>query len=402
MSDGIGALPTPAQAHAIIRESVPVTEVELRPLLALNGRVLRQSVHAERDQPPFHRVAMDGIAIASSSWDAGRREFRILGVAAAGAPPLTLTDPAACIEAMTGAMLPAGCDCVIPVEQLERTATHARVVQEVPVTPMLNVHTQAADSRRGDELLSSGTVMNAPEIAIVASAGLDAVQVARQPRILVISTGDELVEPGQPITDWQIRRSNAYAVVAALQARGFDNVHHDHLPDDLEVLRTRLRTHLDAYDTLVLSGGVSMGRFDHIPQVLTELGVAVLFHKVAQRPGKPLWFGVRKPGKAVYALPGNPVSTLTCCVRYVIPGLYAAMGTALTPQPVMLGGAVTPSRELTLFVPVKLDKSPDGTAVAMPYPTKGSGDFVSLRGTHGCIEVPPGTTPGACVSFYPW
>ena len=137
----------------------------------------------------------------------------------------------------------------------------------------------------------------------------------------MISTGDELVEPGKPLADWQIYRSNVYAVLAALQRRGYRATRRTiTCPTILRSLRTRLRAHLDAHDVLILSGGVSMGRFDYVPQVLAELDVRVVFHKVAQRPGKPMWFGVGAGGQTVYALPGNPVSTLVCLTRYVFAG----------------------------------------------------------------------------------
>jgi len=133
--------------------------------------------------------------------------------------------------------------------------------------------------------------------------------------LAVISTGNELVEPGEPVLAHQVRRSNAYAIVSALRERGFQRVADDHIHDDPRELRERLKFHLETHDVLVLSGGVSMGRFDLVPKVLEELGVRAIFHKVAQRPGKPLWFGVAPSGAAVFGLPGNPVSTLVCLTR---------------------------------------------------------------------------------------
>jgi molybdopterin molybdotransferase len=396
---------SPLEAEAAIASRVPVASTETLPLINCQGKVLAQAIAAERDQPPFHRVAMDGIALASSAWERGSREFKVVGIQAAGAPQSALPDPANCIEVMTGAVLPAGCDCVIPVERLERKGDFVRLAADVIASPWLNVHLRGLDSRAGDALLEPGTVLRAPEIAIVASAGLACVRVAAQPRVMVISTGDELVEPGEPIHDWQIRRSNAYAVVATLQRRGFARVSHDHLPDDLDTLRERLRIHLDTHDVLILSGGVSMGRFDFVPQVLTELGVTTVFHKVAQRPGKPMWFGVRAPDKAVYALPGNPVSTLVSCVRYVIPGLFASMGATPEPAPQVLIDQDVEVPALSIFLPVKLGTDATGRQVAGPRPTKGSGDFIALKGTDGFIELPAGprtAAAGSNAAFYSW
>jgi len=396
---------SPPEAEAAIAAHVPAAAPETLPLIALQGKVLREAVFAERDQPPFHRVSMDGIALASSAWERGLTGFRIEGIQAAGAPQGALADASSCIEVMTGAVLPAGCDCVIPIEKVERLGDVAHLAAGVTATPWLNVHVRGLDSRAGDSLLAPGTLLGAPEIAIIASAGLPCAQVSAQPRIMVVSTGDELVEPGEPIHDWQIRRSNAYAVVAALQRRGFMNVGHDHLPDDLGILRERLRVHLDTHDTLILSGGVSMGRFDFVPQVLNELKVSTVFHKVAQRPGKPMWFGVRAPDKAVYALPGNPVSTLVSCVRYVIPGLYASMGANRESPPRIPLEREVEIPALSVFLPVKLQADAAGRQVASPRPTKGSGDFTALKGTDGFIELPAGprvAAAGSTAAYYPW
>ena len=185
------------------------------------------------------------------------------------------------------------------------------------------------DSRQGALLLAAGTRLSAPEVAIAAGAGMARVRVSAQPMIVVISTGNELVEPGEPILPHQIRRSNVYAITASAAAAWL------HARRRRSRARRRGRADAapqastcDTHDVLILSGGVSMGSSTSCPRVLEELGVSLVFHKVAQRPGKPLWFGVSHAGAAVFALPGNPVSTLVCLARYVLPALFAAMGQA--------------------------------------------------------------------------
>ncbi|MFO7276250.1 MAG: molybdopterin molybdotransferase MoeA [Pseudomonadota bacterium] len=381
---------TPAEADKLIAQHLPCLPIESLPIAQAAGAVLRENVYAERDQPPFDRVAMDGIALDSSAWRAGVRRLRIQGVQAAGDPPLTLEARDACIEVMTGAMLPHGCDAVVPVEQIETKDGVASIQSDV-VEPWQNVHRRGSDSRQGALLLSAGTRLSPPEIAIAASAGMPRIRVSGQPAVVVVSSGNELVEPGEPILPHQVRRSNAYAVVAALRRHGFQRVADDHVPDDAAVIRSRLEFHLHTHDVLILSGGVSMGRFDLIPKVLEELGVRVVFHKIAQRPGKPLWFGVSQGGPAVFALPGNPVSTLVCLARYVVPALFAAMGQKPTPpEKIALADAATVSAPLTTFLPVRLETDDWGRAWAIPCPTNGSGDFTSLAGTHGFVELPPG------------
>jgi len=166
-----------------------------------------------------------------------------------------------------------------------------------------------------------------------------------------------------------------------------------------------LHSHLETYDVLILSGGVSMGKFDYIPQTLGELGVELAFHKVAQRPGKPMWFGVGPHGRTVYALPGNPVSTLVCLTRYVYPGLAAAAGEAPSaPTRIAMAEAFEVKNALTFFLPVKMQTDERGQIHAVPCPTKGSGDFTSLKGTDGFVELPGpvSLTRGASVPFYRW
>jgi molybdopterin molybdotransferase len=253
------------------------------------------------------------------------------------------------------------------------------------------VHRRGTDTRQGALLLSTGARLRAPEIAIAASAGMARIRVSSQPMLAVISTGNELIEPGEPILPHQIRRSNAYAIVAALRRHGFQRVADDHMLDDAAEIKRRLKFHLETHDVLVLSGGVSMGKLDFVPKVLDELGVQTVFHKLAQRPGKPMWFGVASSGTTVFALPGNPVSTFVCLSRYVLPSLFAAMGQdPLPPEKMALGGEVVNSTSLTFFMPIRVEVDDWGRAWAMPCPTNGSGDFTSLAGTDGFVELPPG------------
>ena len=312
---------SPSQAEHLIEQQLTCLPIESLPLVQCVGAVLRENIYAERDHPPFDRVSMDGIAIDSHAVATGQREFVIQGVQAAGDPPLTLTSTQHAIEIMTGAVLPLRCDAVVPVEQIRLGDGRATLLGELKVAARANVHARGSDCLQGTALLHSGIRLGAPEIAIAAGAGMARIRVSAEPTISVISTGNELIEPGDPIEPHQIRRSNVYGIVAALRRRGFQRIADDHLPDDLDALRRRLRVHLDTHDVVILSGGVSMGKFDLVPQALADLGVREVFHKISQRPGKPMWFGVAPSGTAVFALPGNPVSTLVCLARYVIPGL---------------------------------------------------------------------------------
>ncbi len=397
---------TPAEADLLIGQHLQCLPIESLPLAQCAGTVLRENIYAERDQPPFDRVAMDGVAIDSQTVAAGKRSFRVQATQAAGDPPLTLAAAGDCIEVMTGAVLPVGCNSVVPVEELTVARGQVTLAPGARVEPWQHVHRRGSDTRQGTLLLSSGVRLRAPEIAIAASAGMARIRVSSQPMLAVISTGNELVEPGEPVLAHQVRRSNAYAIVSALRERGFQRVADDHIQDDSRELRERLKFHLETHDLLVLSGGVSMGRFDLVPKVLEELGVRAIFHKVAQRPGKPLWFGVAPSGAAVFGLPGNPVSTLVCLMRYVLPALCGSLGQ--NPQPaerVALGAPVSVTAPLTHFLPVRFEQDDWGRTWAAPAPTNGSGDFTALAGTGGFVELPPGPNTyakGFVTRVYRW
>jgi molybdopterin molybdotransferase len=402
----MASLLDPQSAEKLIGAHVSRLPIESLPLSQCGGAVLRENIYAERDQPPFDQVAMDGVALASSAAAGGRRTFKVQGTQAAGDAPMTLASPEHCIEIMTGAVLPLGCDAVVPVEQLTSADGRVQIDAQVQPLPWMFVHRRASDRAQGALLLSSGSVLHAPEIAVAASAGMARVRVSSQPAIVVISTGNELVEPGEPIAAHQIRRSNAYAVATALRQRGFRRVADDHLPDDAALLHARLRRHLMTHEVLVLSGGVSMGRFDLVPKVLEELGVRCVLHGVAQRPGKPMWFGTSSDGRAVFALPGNPVSTLVCLMRYVVPALYGAMGVpAAARERVALSAPIQWQPALTGFMPVRVAHDDWARPWATPCPTNGSGDFAALALTDGFVELPPGPADlakGYVARLYRW
>lgn len=379
---------------------------ESRPLEQCVGQTLRQDVYAERDNPPFDRVCMDGIAVNSDALGRGRLRFSIEATQAAGSPALTLSSSENVLEVMTGAMLPHGTDCVIPLEEYDLREGIVSLKAPVRGDPYRNVQRRGSDSQPGVPMLKAGSRLGSPEIAVAASAGLASVSVSRQPKFVVVSTGDELVEPGQPIAEHQVRRSNAYAVVAALREHGFEEVGNDHILDNEEMLHDRLARHLAERDVLILSGGVSKGKFDFVPKVLKDLGVQEVFYQVAQRPGRPMWFGIGAEGQSVFGLPGNPVSTLICLIRYVVPAMASAMGAPRSPpEPIALASPVQLGRSMSSFVPVLVRYDDLGRPSAIPRPPNGSGDFLALAGTDGFVELPPRSDafpPGFVADLYRW
>jgi molybdopterin molybdotransferase len=349
---------------------------------------------------------MDGIAIASAAFEAGRRRFRIESTQAAGAPAVRLNGADNAIEVMTGAILPKGTDCIIPLEEYDLEGEIATLKPRATGVPSRNIQWRGEDSDRNVAMLSAGIRLGAPELAVAASAGFARLSVTRQPRVIAISTGDELVEPGEPILEHQVRRSNAYAIVGALCQRGYAHVANDHIRDDETTLTERLKKHLAEQDVLVLSGGVSKGKFDLVPKVLETVGVRQVFYQVAQRPGMPMYFGTGPDGQAVFGLPGNPVSTLMCLVRYVVPALVLLSGrTARPPAHMPLGATVKFGRAgTTYFLPASVRIDDKGAPTAMPTAPNGPGDFLALTRTDGFLELPPPAPfePGFVARFYRW
>ena len=394
------------QAERLILERMPRAPARREPLERCAGRVLAEEVFAERDQPPFDRVTMDGIAIAYLDWWRGTRRFAVAGTQAAGAPRLNRPGPEQCLEVMTGAMLPGGCDTVIPVERLTRAGSEIEIDAGAEVAERQFVHAQGSDRGRGTRLLQPGMRIGAAEMAVLASAGRAEVSVSALPRVAVVSTGDELVDVGEPLATHQIRSSNDRALEAALLGHGLAEVSRARLPDDERTLLDAIQRLHAEHDALILSGGVSMGQFDFVPAVLERLGVELVFHKIEQRPGRPMWFGVTRDAKPVFALPGNPVSTLVCAARYVLPAFRASIG--LEPyraEHAVLTAAVQLRARLTYFMPVVLESASNGVLHATPRPTNTSGDFITLAGTDGIVELPhgpPAYPEGAAVRLFRW
>ncbi len=393
-----------AQAQALIAQHMPRFDSERVPLDEAAGRVLRQRVLAERDQPAFDRVMMDGIAVR---WhEPMQRRLRLAGLQLAGMGEQRLDDPEACIEVTTGAMLPAGCNCVIPVEQTRRDG-EAYVLPE-HYAPAKNqfIHPRGSDCRQGEVLLEEGARLRGPELGVLAANGVAEVEVAAVPAIAVVSTGDELVEVDAALGPGQIRRSNDRALAATLRSHGLHRITLAQVVDDLQATTAALGALIERHRVVVLSGGVSMGQRDYVPAALAALGVRKVFHRVAQRPGKPMWFGVAANGHVVFGLPGNPVSALVGVTFYVRPAVEAAMGLTDAPvERVVLADAVAVNAALTCFVPARVENDELGRALATPASVRTSGDFSSLPHTHGFVELPPGSSPvpvGTVVPFHRW
>ena len=408
---------TPAAAEKLIFTHLAPFHREDCPLAQAHGRMLRGDVCADRDLPPFDRVTMDGYALRAASLSAGVTHFRVEGVQAAGMRPFKLGAAAdACIEIMTGAVLSVGSDCVVPYEETARDpATAAGFTSETTVSVSAAaaqflaghaIHRRGSDHRAGAVIVREGTRLTGREIAVAAACGYANLTVTQSPKIAVIATGDELVDVGARVAPHQIRRSNDHALSAALAAAGYPLTSRFHLRDVRHEIEHLLWHILAEYDVVLITGGVSKGKFDFLPAELDRQGVKKIFQGVAQRPGKPFWFGQSARHTPVFALPGNPVSAYTCLHRFVLPALAHAGGLVPTaPRPVALAAPVSWRAKLAYLLPVKLSSGPRAELLATPDPFNTSGDFAGLVGTDGFVELPPGPADfpaGTLAPFYPW
>ncbi|MBD2653634.1 molybdopterin molybdotransferase MoeA [Synechocystis sp. FACHB-383] len=361
------------------------------------GLVLAESIEADRDYPPGDRVMMDGIALAWSEYNQGRRQFKLLGTVAAGDRQCILPDQSGCLEVMTGALLPQNCDLVIPYEEVAIADHQVKIVDLRSRNPGEFIHSKASDCRSETVILESASKLNGPAWSIITSFGKTKVKVKQTPRIQIISTGDELVEVTQKPEAHQLRRSNLYGLQVSLQSRGFQNLNLNHLADDQEVIISHYQRAKLEYDILIYSGGISKGKFDYLPKVWSELGVTKYIHGVAQKPGKPMYFGVDHQTKTVIiGLPGNPISSLVCLHRYFLDN---------PPICAQLTRDFTFKKDLTYFLPVKRSYTPQAVIKAEPLPVKNSGEFIALANSDGFLELPQHQAyfqAGECFPFYAW
>lgn len=372
----------------VLRETVAfgVEEIDFNESL---GRVLRENITADREMPPFNRVSMDGIAIKTSIFESGRREFKIENVQGAGSEQLILSSEDHCIEAMTGAMLPKGTDAVVPYEliQIENGIAH---VQLEEVQYFQNIHSQGLDRKKNELLVPTNTKISPAEIGVFATVGKSKIQVSTLPKVAIISTGDELVEVNEFPKPYQIRKSNVHTLYSLLKSFVI-TPDLFHISDSKEQLRNEINSLLEKYDVLMFSGAVSKGKFDYLPEILNELGVVKQFHKVRQRPGKPFWFG-KKEQTTIFAYPGNPVSTFVSCLKYFVPWLHKSLHLSVEDQNfAVLGEDFLFKPELTYFLQVKI-KNKGGRLIAFPIAGNGSGDLANLTNNDGFLELPSNQT----------
>ncbi|WP_298882202.1 molybdopterin molybdotransferase MoeA [uncultured Polaribacter sp.] len=377
------------EAKNIILNSTQDFGVEEIPFINSVGRILKEEIVADRDFPPFNRVSMDGIAIDFKEFSSRLRSnrqltFKIEGIQAAGSEQLSLLNSENCIEVMTGAVLPNNADTVIRYEDVTIKNGIATINIDT-INEKQNVHKKGKDGKVGEVLISENKIISAAEIGVLATVGKSTVKVAKQPKVMIVSTGDELVGVDEVPLEHQIRRSNVFTLVSLLERLHISS-ETAHITDDKPFLKEKIEVFLKENDVLLFSGAVSKGKYDFLPEVFDELGVEKLFHKVAQRPGKPFFYG-KTADCNIFGFPGNPISTFVNCLAYFYPWFYKSVGVEQKVETAILGEDVSFKPNLEYFLQVKLE-SKFGHLVAFPIKGNGSGDLASLVNTDAFIQLP--------------
>jgi molybdopterin molybdotransferase len=334
------------------------------------GRVLAENVFADRDYPPFNRSAMDGYAIKLEDWESGIRKYHVAELILAGQPSSVKLEKGCCYKIMTGAAVPEPANMVIRVEDSEAEAEQV-ILRAETTRVYMNISRQGEDLAQGSLVLAAPLRLTPQLISILAVVGWARVRVKKLPVASVLTTGDEVVETGQSVLPYQIRNSNSHLIQSMLKINGLKPGYVAHVRDDKTAIRTALEKAMDS-DLLIVNGGVSAGDADYVPELLESLQVKKLFHKVAIRPGKPIWVGQKPNGGLVFALPGNPFSCLVTFNLFVKRYLFQIQGISpiqFTQLP--FSGIRQQKVNLDEFFPVKLN--PYGNRLEAVH-INGSGD----------------------------
>jgi len=368
------------EALRIVLDSVAPLGIERVPILLSPGRVLAEEIHSPRDIPGFDNSAMDGYAVRAadiaSANESNPVSLTVIETVGAGTMPTLRVEPGTAIRTMTGAPIAAGADAIVQVERTRGSDSKVEILAAVESRGF--IRPRGEDLREGELVMSDGKLLTPSDLGMLASLNRSMLDVYRKPRVAIVATGDELVDVDQIPTGAQIVNSSAYALAAAIIEAGGDPTILKIARDTIEDTRERLSEAM-RFDVVFSTGGVSVGQFDHVKGVMDELGMRTLFHGVAQKPGRPLKFGLMAD-RPVFGLPGNPVSTMVCFYLYARPALRKMGGHRKLGLPrvhVICGVDIKVSNNLTEFVRVRLARK-GSDIYATPTGNQGSGILSSL------------------------
>jgi len=390
MSREVVGMISEEEARSIVLGRTRPLGTEQVPTEEALGAVLAEEVASDIDMPPFNRAAMDGYAVRLSEITDTPVELLVLEQVKAGDVPACTVGPGQASEIMTGAPVPEGAEGIVPVEQTERVAEDRVRILEPP--GRTNIAQRGEDLRRGDVVLVAGRVLRPPEVGLLAMVGRRQVAVYRRPTVAVLATGDELIDPAVGLVPQpgQTRNCNNFSLLAECARTGLRARNLGIARDTREELDEKVQAGLEA-DVLLVSGGVSMGKYDLVPKVFKALGVTAHFTRVAVKPGKPTVFATCGE-RLVFGLPGNPVSVILGFRLFVEPALKKLAGrTDVEPHktPVRLAGPVWNRGDRRAYRPARLRPSADGL-LAEPLPSHGSGDLMALTRADALIQVEAG------------
>jgi len=383
-------LPYADARHKVIEVAGALRRAPRRETIAIEqafGRVLAREVRADRDYPPFDRSTRDGYAVRSADVASPDARLACVGELRAGGYFAGTIGPGECVEIMTGASVPAGADAVVMIEHTRRDGRTITLDRFVPSGD--HIVPRGSEARAGALLVAAGTRIGYAEMALAAQAGATRLEVSAKPRVAILSTGDEVVDARAIPGPLQVRNSNGISIEVLAGTAGAEPIQLGNAPDEKVTLRREIARGLDA-DVLVLSGGVSMGKYDLVEQVLGELGAEFHFTGVAIRPGRPAVFATCG-GKLVFGLPGNPVSTMVTFELFVLPAIDLLSGAMPRPLPIFRAKLLTPLHEkgpMTHFLPARIEWEGREARVSQ-LPWQGSGDIVALAQANGFLVVGP-------------
>jgi molybdopterin molybdotransferase len=384
------------QARALVIQNCFVLPTESVPLSEALFRSLARDVQTDIDQPPFDRSLMDGFAVRAADTLTVPVTLTVVGRIGAGGDAVPLTAPGQAVQINTGAPIPPGADAVVRIEDTEWDRAGGRVVVKVTVPRGQAVTSRGRYRKAGETVLIAGTVLTPPNLAACASAGAARLEVFRKPRVALLVTGNELVEVDQRPTGGQIRNSNRHLIEALIRSSNAVPILPPSVPDNPILIRQAIEQ-LEPFDLLCLTGGVSMGEYDFVPQVLADLSATLDFHKISIKPGRPTLFATLPGNRLVFGLPGNPVSAMIGFHLLVKPALAARQGRRESNHAysARLAGRLPAEGWRQAYYPATIHADADGEAVARLLSWHGSGDALGIAGVEAFVVRPPGCPPAS-------
>ena len=386
-----------SEAQNLILSNTLTLPIEKVLLSEAYGKALAQDIFADRNYPPFNRSAMDGFAIAFN--DDLQEKYKIQGSLFAGSEWDKEFDALSAIKIMTGAAVPKGYNAVIKIEECIIEGDFVKFETQ-NIKKWQNIAKEGEDIQKGVKVELPNTLISSKHISVLASLGYAEIEVFTPPSVTVITTGDEIKSVGEPVNHFQIRDSNTHVINSMLKQYNVNDISMVKVKDDKSSINGAIEKGLES-DILILTGGVSMGDADFVPEALSQNGVNKVFHKTKIKPGKPIWFGKKGQGKVVFGLPGNPYSVQVTMRMFVIPFILKSLNLNDTTYNAQLSSDVKKRVGLTHFSPVQLNEN----LMVEPSKFNGSGDIKATLSSNGLILLDEGQenfTEGSIVKYIPW